>query len=79
VFVSFRFLVMSYEQLDHDSLHGLTAEQRFQLHMLKLSTQRDVANLQLAESIKTMTDAQLLAYRGRDSVSLEWQVTFDQK
>jgi hypothetical protein len=78
VFVSFHFLVMSYEQLDHDSLHGLTAEQRFQLHMIKLNTERDIHKLQLAESIKTMTDAQLLAYR-HDSVSLEWQVTFDQK
>jgi hypothetical protein len=45
---------------------------------LKLNNERDVAvanssdaRLQLAESIKTMTDAQLLAYRGRDSVSLE--------
>jgi hypothetical protein len=44
--------------------------------MLQLSTQRDIAlanakeadaQLLIAESIKTMTEAQLLAYRGRDS------------
>jgi hypothetical protein len=41
--------------------------------MLKLNTERDIA-----ESVSTMTEVHSLAYR-RDSVSLEWQVTFDHK